>query len=411
MKSVLCLFVCCIFSVGFAIPAQGEPLTLSEAVKRALAHAPTLDIQRQVIQEYEGAKTDAGLLPNPVVSYTREDLRRSGLKDGEWMVSASLPLAFLWARGPEVRAATAQVQAQMLTLEHLQKEVRFQVQKAFVAYHFAREKHRVTQKASALFQEAARTGKVRLAEGDISPYAQHRLTLEALHYDRLEAEAQMELNQFFRNLSFYMQGQYAQAEIETVLDVPTEMSDVSLDVVIPQAMTHRSDLQMAKVLTEAGEASWAAARRRGWPETEVSFGFKRQVDGFDGGVFEVGIGLPVFNRNQGKIKTAQASFERRRLTEVFLQKQVQQDVTLALDRYRLYGEQVKHLEQVQASPDSMLEIARFAYLEGEMSLIEMLDGVRAYSEAFQARLDVLSAYHISRFELEKAIGHPLSELK
>ncbi len=407
MKSVLCLFLCCIFSVGFVISAHCEPLTLSEAVKRALTHAPMLDIQRLVIQESEGAKTDAGLLPNPVVSYTRETLRQSGLDGGEWVLSTSLPLAFLWTRGSDVRVANAQVQSEKFTLDHLQKEVRFQVQKTFVTYHFAREKHRVFQKASALFQEAAQTGNIRQLEGDISVYEQHRIWLEALHYARLEAEAQIELNQLFRKLSFYIQ--WSEADIETVLDAPMEIVD--LNVAIDQAMAHRSDLQMAKTLVNAGEASWVAAKRRGWPETEVSFAFKRQVDGFDGAVFEVGIGLPIFNRNQGKVKIAQASFERQRLTEALLQKQVQQDVASARDRYRLYGEQIKRMEQVSAPPDSVLEIAKFSYLEGELSLVEMLDGVRAYSDAFQARLDLLSAYHTSQFELEKAIGHPLSDLK
>jgi len=50
----------------------------------------------------------------------------------------------------------------------------------------------------------------------------------------------------------------------------------------------------------------------------------------------------------------------------------------------------------------LLEIAQFSYAEGEMSLLELLDGVRAYSESFYAGNDLLLKYQLSIFELEKA---------
>jgi outer membrane protein TolC len=54
-------------------PAQA--LTLQQAVERALANYPALQIQRYDIEQALGQKTTAGLLPNPVLSYNREDIK------------------------------------------------------------------------------------------------------------------------------------------------------------------------------------------------------------------------------------------------------------------------------------------------------------------------------------------------
>ena len=66
------------------------------------------------------------------------------------------------------------------------------------------------------------------------------------------------------------------------------------------------------------------------------------------------------------------------------------------------------LDESVRPPEYLLEIAQFSHAEGEMSLLELLDGVRAYSESFQARNDLLLKYQLSIFELEKAIGIPIT---
>ncbi|MEE9169300.1 MAG: TolC family protein, partial [bacterium] len=86
-----------------------------------------------------------------------------------------------------------------------------------------------------------------------------------------------------------------------------------------------------------------------------------------------------------------------------LEKRVELEVRQAYETYQLYHQQVEQfLDQSVPPPEQLLEIAQFSYAEGEMSLLELLDGVRAYSESFQARNDLLLKYQLSIFELEKA---------
>jgi len=391
--------------------ARAETLTLSDVVERALKQSTALEIQRRVIQEAEGVKMDVGLLPNPLLEYSREDLSQAGLSGGEWYAGTSMPMAFIWMRGPDKRAASARIQAEMLAFNHLQDQIRFDVQKAFVEYHFMRQKHLVWQSVSALFASALKTGNLRHSEGDISKYEQQRIALEALRYARLEAESLAERNKYRRKLAFYLNAKTLEDHFETVLEDPNIEIEINLDMAIMGALAHRSDLKAFVAFVQASQEAVVAAKRKSISEANLAFGFKRQEDGFKGTVLKAEFGLPIFDRNQGKVKIAQSVFEQQRLTSTLLEKKVRVEVADAFDQYSLYAQQVKQFEKANVSPDSILDIARFAYEEGDMSLIEMFDGLQAYSEAFLSRFDVFQAYHMSRFGLEKAIGQSLSQLK
>ncbi len=86
------------------------------------------------------------------------------------------------------------------------------------------------------------------------------------------------------------------------------------------------------------------------------------------------------------------------------------EVRQAYEKYRLYRQQVERfLEEYVESPEQLLEIAQFSYAEGEMSLLELLDGVRAYSESFQTKNDLFLKYQLSIFELEKAVTTSITD--
>jgi multidrug efflux pump subunit AcrA (membrane-fusion protein) len=134
-----------LFLSGYAISGISQELarptqtlTLQQAIERALANYPALQIQRYEVEQALGQKTTAGLLPNPLLSYYKEDLDLSGQKGGEEIFSAGLPLNFLWNRWPQVSAAEAQIEASNLVLANVQRLVKFEVQKAFNEYLLAK---------------------------------------------------------------------------------------------------------------------------------------------------------------------------------------------------------------------------------------------------------------------------------
>ena len=396
-----------LFLIGFSVsgfPQElGQPaqqLTLPQAIERALANYPALQIQRYAIEQALGQKTTAGLLPNPVLSYYREDLKLDGLKGGEEIFSAGLPLNFLWNRWPQVGAANAKVEAEHLSLANVQRLVKFEVQKAFVECYYAAQGYEAWQKAAAVFKQAATAGKIRLTDGDISGYEQQRIALEHQRYQKAAIEAQVEFINSRRQLAFLLDPAQSEALFEPAGDFQSPNQTITLEKLLALATQNRPDLQAARAISRSKQGALSAAKWQRLPVASASAGYKKQVDDFNGAVIQVNLGFPLFDRNQGEVRSARAAHEQQIMAADLLEKQVALEVRQAYDRYRLYREllEARTVEQ----PESILQIAQFSYAEGEMQLIELLDGVRAYSEAFQTQFDLLLKYQLSIFELEKA---------
>jgi cobalt-zinc-cadmium efflux system outer membrane protein len=402
-----------------------QTLTLQQAIERALTNYPALQIQRYAIEQALGQKTTAGLLPNPVLSYYKEDLHLGGQKSGEEIFSAGLPLNFLWNRWPQVSAANSQVEAENLALANVQRLLKFEVQKAFVECYYAGQSYQAWQKAAAVFQQAARAGKIRLTDGDISGYEQQRIALEHQRYQKAATEAQVEFINSRRRLAFLLDPAQSEALFEPTglksdfrnedfqekvswRESPTSpMSEITLEKLLMQAMQNRPDLQAARATLRSKQAALSAAKWQQLPAASVSGGYKKQVDNSKGVVVQVNLGFPLFDRNQGEVRSARAAHEQQITTTELLEKQVALEVRQAYDRYRLYHELIA--ARAAEQPEQVLQIAQFSYVEGEMSLVELLDGVRAYSEAFQTRYDLQLKYQLSIFELEKAVATSIAD--
>jgi len=404
--------VCLLFFSAFAasgiaqeIETTIQTLTLPQAVERALANYPALQIQQYSVEQAQGLKTTAGLFPNPVITFYREDLSLSGQDAGETTVYAGLPLNFLWSRWSKVAAASAQVDAEKMMLADVRRLIKFEVQKAFVETHFAVQNYQAWQKAANVFRQAAEASRFRFADGDMAGYEHQRIAVEYLRYQKAETEAQVHLNNSRRQLAFILDPDQSEALIKTSAVFPSHLPDISQEKLLAQSLENRPDLLAAGATLRGKQAALTANKWDRLPQIIASVGYKKQVDDFKGSVIQINFGIPLFNRNQGKVHSASAALSQQTLATELLEKQVALEVRQAYETYQLYRQLVKQfLDQSVQPPEQLLEIAQFSYSEGEMSLLELLDGVRAYSESFQARNDLLLKYQLSIFELEKTVA-------
>ena len=219
----------------------------------------------------------------------------------------------------------------------------------------------------------------------------------------------MWLNNSQKQLAFLLNPNKSHALIVTSAVFPSPGPDISAEELLAQSMENRADLQAARSTLRSKQAALTVNKWRRLPEITASAGYKKQVDDFKGAVVQISFGFPLFNRNQGNISSANAALNQQTLATELLEKRVALEVRLAYETYQLYRQPVgQFLDQSVRPPEQLLEIARFSYAEGEMSLLELLDGVRAYSESFQTRNDLLLKYQRSIFELEKATGTPIA---
>ncbi len=411
IQTIACLVFNLFAALGLAqeIETNALTLTLPQAIERALANYPALQIQRYAVERAQGLKTTAGLLPNPVVTFYKEDLGLNGQDEGETAIYAGLPLNFLWSRWSQVSAASARVEAEQLTLTDIQRLIKYEVQKAFAETHFAAQNLLAWQKAAEVFHQAAEAGSVRFADGDMAGYEHQRITIEYLRYQKAETEAKVRLSNSQKQLTFFLDPNQTETVIQTSAVFPSHLPELSPEKLLTQSLENRPDLQAARSTLRSKQAASTLSKWGQLPEITAAAGYKKQVDDFKGAVVQINVGLPLFNRNQGDVRSANAALNQQALATELLEKRVALEVRQAYATYQLYQRQVEQfLDKRIQPPEQLLEIAQFSYSEGEMSLLELLDGVRAYSESFQTRNDLLLKYQLSIFELEKATGRTIT---
>ncbi len=406
------IFVSCLLlfsGISHSLYSETRIITLQEAIDLTLTNYQKLKIQSLQIDKAMGMKKTALLLPNPVLNYYREDLSHNGDDGGESIISAFLPLSFLWTRGPQVAGAKAQVNEAAFSLSNVQRLIKFEVQKAYIDCHFAIHNFQAWQKATAIFKRALKATKVRLNDGDIAGYDHQRIALEHMRYRKFEAEALLDVKNSRKQLSFFLGQVQNEAHFETDDGFMKSVDMPTLDELTALALKKRPDLQAAKAYLDVREAALKSAKRDALPDISMGVGYKRQFDDLNGPVAEIRFELPVFNRNQGAIQSKLVTIDQQNLAVELLEKQITLEVQKAVNRFSLYYDMIELFSSdIFPLPERVLEIAQFSYSEGEMSLIELLDAVRAYTESFQTKNDLSLKYYLSIFELESVTATSLS---
>jgi cobalt-zinc-cadmium efflux system outer membrane protein len=398
----------CLLGIVLCTPhaLRAETLTLEDALTQVLANHPQIDIQQYEIEKAQGQRQTASQWPNPTLDYRREDLRNKGLENGEWTAGMGVPLNKLWTRGARIGAAEAQLQMALLHTIQTRNTLRFAVQKAYVQSYFAQQRQQVWSRVSTLFDEATRIGQVRLAEGDIGHYEQQRLVLEARQYDQREAIARVRWTQYQQRLVLLLATPSGHTSYDLAPVVADSALVIDLSLLEKQALKNRADVLLAQAEYHVRKAEQRVAQRGRWPETQLFVGYKKQTDDFQGVAAELSLELPFFDRRQGEIRRTKAVAQQQIRRAEWQEQQALQEVRQAYARYRLYREQVDHIDRDQMS-EQMLDIARYAYGEGEMSLVAWIDAIRAYGETFTLRFELLEQYQLSLFELVQATGTAL----
>jgi cobalt-zinc-cadmium efflux system outer membrane protein len=141
----------CLLLSGFAATAvQAQSLSLSQALDAAFAQNPDLAAAGREIGIAEGERRQAGLLPNPELSWEVEDTRRD---TSTTTVTLSQPLELGGKRGARIDVASAGQHLAQLELERQRNGLRADVVQAFhaalraqTALELAQQSQRLTER-------------------------------------------------------------------------------------------------------------------------------------------------------------------------------------------------------------------------------------------------------------------------
>lgn len=404
--------------------AAGAQSTAGLSLERARALArlasPDIVAAREAVAAARGREVQAGALENPVLSYSAERTSRNADANEQQIVGFEQRIEIGGQRGARRSAATSRRRAAEARLESARASSDFEVARAYAAVVAADRRASLARLAGAAFTEAGRVSEKRLAAGDVSVYSDRRLRLEAARYSAIEAEA----NLARRTARVAMSALIAIspdsiAIISEVLSdsLPVSLPQLSRAVLQSSALRRRADLIAVKLDADAlvAESSLAARERRPTPvfsggfKTEKAAGILESLNGFVAGV---AIPFPLWDRRKGAIEAAGAEVRRANAESEALLRRIVREVSDAHDALLAVEQQRAILgPQLGAQSSAALRSAQVAYSEGEITLLEWLDAVRAYYEAESAYASLVAEQFVRLAELERASGAQLRELE
>lgn len=396
-----------------AVPAQDSTVTLARARESARATSPEIAAARHALQAARGRARQAGAFVNPVLTYSREQTGASGSTTSQNIAAVDQVLEAPGVRSARRDATRLRAEAADARLRAVEVQVDFEVTRAFAEALAADRRVALAAQAAQAFAAAVVISERRLAEGDISGFAARRIRLEAARYATLAAEAWLTRHTARLALATLTE---ARIDSTTVLADPGDSALVlaALDeaALLERAAPTRPDLQSAQLELDAAAAEARLAARERLPSATVTLGSKSEEtlagDRLTGLVAGIALPLPLWDRRAGAVSAGHAETRRRAAELDAARRRVAREVREAAAALRAARDQLRALgPTVQADAAAALRSAQVAYAEGELTLLEWLDTVRAYFETETTFATLRSALLVRAATLERAVGAPV----
>lgn len=376
------------------------PVTLEELEQLATAHNPTLVQLAMRIRAAQGEQLQVGLYPNPIVGYLGEEMGQDGQagKQGafvaqEFITGGKRQLNRSVA-AHEIHQAQYAWQAQRLAVLN-------DVRAAYVAALG-------TERALSLNEQL-----VRISREGLKAAEQLQEAKEVGYTDVLQARIEMEAAQLQwevtrnRKLAAWRR----LAAVVGVPDLPMSPLAGSLEDGIPEVAW---DTARARLLAESpmlGEARAAVERARcalarqhaeRLPNVTVeSFIGRDNATDDTLASLQVGLPLPVFNRNQGNIAKAHAQLTTAQQEVRRIELLLQDRLAAVFERYTNARQRVeKYNKEILPKAGEALELTRKGYQHGEFSYLAVLTAQRTCFRVNLAHLESLLELRTSAVAIE-----------
>ncbi len=299
---------------------QGQPMTLADLERMALEGNPTLAQAEAAIRAAEGRRVQAGLMPNPVIGYAGEELafRAIGEKSEHLgFIEQTIPLGGKLSKS---RRIFAQEKAQSEQDAVAQKQrilngVRILYYRALGAQQLVE----VRTQLAKLAREAVKiTGELfNVGQADRPDAAQIRIEAQRAELDLMMAEN--ERDQVWQELAAVIGNPFLKPA-PLVGELEKGLPALDQAAMLDQLLAGSPEIKRAQAGVERAKASVSRAKAEVAPDLFLrgGFGYNRELlekeipnarrTGPEAQI-EIGLRIPLWNRNQGGIAAAGAELE------------------------------------------------------------------------------------------------------
>lgn len=392
-------------AAGQAPVQETRAITLHEALGLFARNNLELRLARAYAAEAAALARQAAAYPNPSVAGTHEPLSDGDVSYSETYLNLSQRLEWPGTRSARRDAADRAAEAAHARLTADSARLAFEVKAAYAAAVRAGRAEEVLARVTEVFRTGEQSARERYDQGDISLYDRRRIRVERARYETRLAEAALQAASARRRLALLIA-----PEGEVVSYAPADALEelppvVTAERALATALERRHELAAARAALASARADAAVARGERIPDLTATAGYKRQSDGLTGAYLGLSLPVPLWDRRRGAIEAAEAGVAAAESRAALTRRQVENDVRRALDAYRSLTRRAELLaDPATREAGDLLEIARVAYAEGEMELLDLLDAAEALMEARLAEVRLRTELWTSYYDLDRAVG-------
>lgn len=373
-------------------PIASEPMTLDQAVQKSVAANPTLRAAALDVAIAAGVRRQAGLFPNPEVSYVREGKQR-GARTRTVQLSQVLELG--GKRSARINLAERERSLASSSLDVARIDLRADVTAAYFDALAAQERVQLAQASLDVASKGATAAEKRVAAGRVSPVEQDRAGV-ALASSRLEAaQAQSELTVAMHTLAAYW-GETGPV-IQTLAVPALDLAPTPALAELERRLAGSPQLRRARLQVEREEAQVDVDRAQRMPDVTLIVGSTRDDEiGHSQTVLGLAVPLPLFNRNQGSLQASLGRADKARAELEAEQLRLHRDLANAHQRAQLSRERVRTMhEEILPSAQRVFDSTVTGFEAGKFAFLDVLDAQRTLlqirTQYIQALYDRYSA--------------------
>jgi outer membrane protein, heavy metal efflux system len=409
-------FSCFLFLFGVPGRAQTavseqKTMTLEELQQMALQNNPTFAQSAANIQAAEGRKKQSGLYPNPTVGYQGEQIRGGSFHGGEQGFFVQQDIVLSGRLGLNRTIFDQELKQAETEAEEQKVRVVTNVRMSYIQALAAQQTLELRQHLSKLADDAVETSHQLANVGQADAPDVLESEVEAQQAELAVTMAEQNQQRIWKALSAVVGNpRLPLMKLEGKLE---DTSPVDSDELVEKVVNESPAVRIADLGVKRAEATLARAKRESIPDLQIRAGLQQNGEllsepngkpvGLQG-FADVGVRIPIFNRNQGNIVTAKADVERAKrevervklvlreraasvvqsytFSQTAVDRYKNQMIPRALKAYEMYAK--KYQEMASAYPQVL--IAQRTLMQLDVSYITALETFATSSVSLQSYL-------------------------
>lgn len=390
-------------------------LNLSEAMALFLKQNLDLLIAKYGIESSKGQQITARLFPNPVAqigtvaSFTQGN---TAANSGALTMQVQQLFELAGKRGYRIESASFGVQSAEADFEDAIRQLGFTIKDAYYRVLVAQRRLALAEENRDRFARILDVNTIRFKKGYIAEVDLIRIRLQVVDFQSQVIESIQE-------------GESARADLRQLLrlspasklELTTEMDyrrvDPDMNKLRSVALDVRPDIKSRRALVAQREADLKLAKAFRVPDVTIGAGYSiqgpRGPDNPQMGILNLGVPLPLFNRNQGGIVQAEVGVQSAQAELDRTVNQVENQVDVAYHNLLQSRRLVEaYLAGVLEDARSTFTIVERAYERGGATILDLLDAARTSRTIQQNFIEALFSYQRNLFQLESSVGQEIT---